>query len=126
MSFIKKRFRSFSYAFKGIFHAFHTQPNIRIHTLAAILAMVTGIFLEISRMEWLFIIIAIGIVFTTEIINSSIEKLVDMVSPERQEKAGNIKDMAAGAVLIASLTALIIGCIIFIPKILHLFFICSV
>ena len=77
--------------------------------------------MRINSVEWIFIIAAIGIVFTTEIINTTIEELVDLVSPERQKKAGVIKDLAAGAVMIAAIMALIIGCVIFIPKIFLIF-----
>jgi len=121
MSFITERGRSFRYAFAGIAHAFCTQPNLRIHSIAAVIAIASGVFLRINSVEWIFIIAAIGIVFTTEIINTTIEELVDLVSPERQKKAGVIKDLAAGAVMIAAIMALIIGCVIFIPKIFLIF-----
>lgn len=121
MGFFKKRFHSFSFAFKGIKIAFCTQPNAWIHTVAAVFAIAGGIFFKVNPGEWVFIVLAIGCVFAAEIINTSIEKLVDMISPEFHEKAGKVKDLAAGAVLVASLMALIIGCIIFIPKIMHLF-----
>jgi len=121
MAFLTERGRSFKFAFAGIIYAFRTQANAWIHSLAAILAVAAGFFLKISSGEWIFIVIAIGSVFTAEIFNTAIEKLVDIISLERQEKAGIVKDLSAGAVFIASLMALVIGCIIFIPKILHLF-----
>jgi diacylglycerol kinase len=121
MSFLNERSRSFKYAFAGIIHTFRTQPNVWIHALAMIIVVFAGFLLKISLIEWTLVIIAIGVVITTEILNTAIEKLVDLVSPERQEKAGIVKDLSAAAVLIASFMALIIGCIIFIPKILHVF-----
>ena len=120
MSYISSRGASFKCAFTGLFIAFRSEPNIRIHCIAAVIAVLCGVALNVSSTEWIFIAIAIGSVFTAEFFNSSIEKLVDLVSPERHEKAGIIKDIAAGAVLIAAITALIIGCIIFIPKLLQL------
>ena len=121
MGFLKERGRSFKYAFAGIKNAVCTQRNARIHLVAAIVAVTCGIILEISVIEWMFVVVAIGFVITAEIINTAIEKLVDLVSPERQEKAGIVKDLSAGAVLIASLMAFLIGSIIFIPKILQFF-----
>jgi diacylglycerol kinase (ATP) len=126
MAFFDERCRSFKYAFKGIFYAFGTQSNLWIHALAALVVVAGGYFLRITTGEWLFIVAAIGAVISAEIFNTSIEKLVDIVSPEKQEKAGIVKDLAAGAVFIASLMALIIGCIIFIPKILQVIFTGSV
>lgn len=76
-----------------------------------------GFYLEVTITDWLWLIAAIGFVLVTEIINSAIENLVDLVSPEKQKKAGLIKDMAAAAVLIASITAAIIGVLIFYPLI---------
>ncbi len=121
MAFLKERGRSFRYAFTGIAHAFRTQPNLWIHSVAIVITIAAGFLLRINSVEWIFIIAAIGVVITTEIINTAIEELVDLVSPERHEKAGIVKDLAAGAVLIAAIMALIIGCIIFIPKILLIF-----
>ena len=121
MTFFNERCKSFKYAFAGISYAFRTQPNAWIHFVSAILALTAGFILKISIVEWILIVTAIGIVITAEMINSSIEKLVDLVSPERQEKAGIVKDLSAGAVLIASLMAFVIGSIIFIPKIIQFF-----
>ena len=120
MGFIKERGRSFGYAWKGISWAFRTQTNIRIHAVMALIAITGGMILNISFIEWMFIVATIGIVLSAEMFNTAVEKMVDLISPERQERAGLIKDLSAGAVLIAALMALIIGGIIFIPKILHL------
>lgn len=121
MSYFISRCTSFKFAFTGLFIAFRSEPNIRIHCIAAAVAILCGVFLNVSFTEWMFITFAIGSVFTAELFNSAVEKLVDLVSPERQEKAGTIKDLSAGAVLITAITALIIGCIIFIPKLLKMF-----
>lgn len=113
--------RRFKYAFKGIFFAFKTQTNIRIHIIVTILVITAGFILKIKPMEWVFIIFAIGLVLTAELFNTAIESLVDLVSPDYNEKAGLIKDVAAGAVLIAAVVAVIIGVFVFLPKIKEIF-----
>ncbi len=95
-----------------------TQHNSWIQTGIAVIAIVLGFYLDISRVEWLFIIIATGLVLMAEIINTAIETMVDLLSPEKNEKAGRIKDLAAGSVLLASIMALAVGIIIFLPKLL--------
>ena len=110
-----KRFR---YAFKGIFFAFKTQSNIRIHTIAALLVTTAGFIFKLTLVEWGLVIFAIGLVLVSELINTAIESLVDVISPAYSEKAGFIKDVAAGAVLIAAVVSIIIGLIIFLPKII--------
>ena len=111
-----KRVQSFKYAFKGIAHVFVHEHNMWIHLLASVCVVFAGFYFHINSTEWVFITLAIGMVIAAEIFNSAIEKLVDFISPNQNEKAGLIKDIAAGAVLICALTAAIIGCIIFIPK----------
>ena len=115
------RLRSFHYAFRGIGWAFRLEHNLWIHTLAAAAAVVMGFLLQISALEWIVIVIVIAGVFVSELFNSAIESLVDLCSPGLDERAGRIKDMAAGAVLIAALGALATGLIIFVPKLLALF-----
>lgn len=116
----RKRAKSFVYAFRGIGRVFKTQPNMQIHVIIVLLVIVAGIWLELSVPEWLFIVFAIGFVFSAEIFNSAIEKLVDIVSPGYDDRAGRIKDMAAGAVLIAAITAVVIGLLIFVPRLTNL------
>jgi diacylglycerol kinase (ATP) len=115
---LKARIGSFRFAFRGILYALRTQHNLWIHLCTAVLAVVMGIVLRISITEWLFVCFAIGFVLAAEIVNTAIEKLVDLVSPDWKESAGRIKDLAAGFVLIAAITALIAGAVIFLPKIL--------
>jgi diacylglycerol kinase (ATP) len=113
--------QSFKYAFKGIFASFaKRQINIKIHVGIAIVTIVLAIILSINMMEWITIIACIGIVIAAEMMNTAIETLVDIVSPEWNEKAGRVKDIAAGAVLVLAIMALIIGIVIFLPKILAL------
>ncbi len=117
---MKKFIRGFGYAFKGIVHATVTQLNFRVHLLAVALVAFGGFVLHISTNEWLWIIICMGMVLAAELFNTALEYLTDMVSPEYHKKAGLIKDMSAGAVLIMAIAALIIGLIIFVPKLLAL------
>jgi len=117
---MKKLIRSFGYAFKGVAYAATTQLNFRIHLAAAVLALLAGYLLHISISEWLWVALSITLVLVTEIFNTMIESLTDLVSPGYNEKAGHIKDMSAGAVVIAALFAFITAIIIFLPKLLLL------
>ena len=119
---IKDRARSFGYAFKGLGYALKTEHNLWIHSLLALAAIAFGLWLEITPTEWLFVISAIGFVIVSELFNSSIEILVDLISPEQNTKAGLIKDISAGAVLLSAITAALIGLIIFGPKIFSICF----
>ena len=112
------RLKSFGYAFSGIINVLKKQHNFRIHVVIAIAVIIAGFWFEISIAEWLFLIFAIGFVLSAEMFNSAIEVLVDMISPGFDEKAGLAKDIAAGAVLVAAVTAAVIGLLIFIPYIL--------
>ncbi len=117
---IINRLKSFGFAFKGIKYTLQTQHNFRIHIVLAIIAILLGFLLSISLLEWISIIIVIGIVLSAEIFNSSIEELTNLISPEKNKIAGIVKDLSAGAVLILAITSFIIGIIIFLPKILEL------
>ncbi|MFT7380649.1 MAG: diacylglycerol kinase [Roseivirga sp.] len=114
---IKARIKSFRFAIDGLKHVIHNEHNFRIHLFAALVVIALGFYLQITTTDWLWLIAAIGFVMVTEILNSAIENLVDLISPQKQKKAGLIKDMAAAAVLIASITAAIIGVLIFYPLI---------
>jgi diacylglycerol kinase (ATP) len=111
----RARLASFKYAFQGLRQVLKVEQNIWAHLLAAITAIVLGAIFQISKTDWLIIILCIGLVLIAEIMNSAIEELVDLVSPQRNEKAGKIKDIAAGGVLIAAITALVAGIIVFLP-----------
>lgn len=110
-------FNSFGYALKGMMTIFRTEQNIWIHLAASVVAIALGFILHISSGEWIAITIVIALVIAAELFNTAIEYLVDHISPEHHPKMGNVKDMAAGAVLIVAIAALITGLIIFIPKI---------
>lgn len=117
---IGDRLKSFKFAFNGIRILFVNEHNAWIHLAAAMLVIIAGIVLKISISEWLAVLIAIGLVFTSEAINTSIEKLSDFISPERQNSIKEVKDLASAGVLISAITALIIGLIVFAQKILTL------
>ncbi|MEI7594472.1 MAG: diacylglycerol kinase family protein [Bacteroidota bacterium] len=114
---------SFKYALNGIKNLIETEKNFKIQLLLALTTLILGFYFNISKSEWILIIICFASVLTAEAFNSAIEKLVDLVSPDYNEKAGKIKDIAAGAVLITALNTAIIGMIIFIPKILNRFYV---
>lgn len=112
-----KFIKGFGYAFSGVAYAFKTQLNFKFHVVALLLTALAGWHFKLSVNEWLWIVVAAAIVLITELINTAIEVLVDLVSPEYNPKAKIIKDVAAASVLIAAIGAAIIGLIIFIPKI---------
>ena len=116
----KARSDSFRYAFRGLWSMLKKEHNARIHSLAAIVAVISGFLLKISLLEWSLLVIVIGIVFLTELINTALETLADEVDPELNENIMKAKDYAAAAVLISAIISLIAGCIIFIPKILNI------
>jgi diacylglycerol kinase (ATP) len=112
---LKKQLRSFGYAWKGIQSCVGKEQNLSFHLIAAMAVIIAGIVLGITRTEWIMVVMCIGTVIAAELFNTAIEKLVDLVSPERHPVAGRVKDIAAGAVLICAVAAAIIGLIIFIP-----------
>jgi diacylglycerol kinase (ATP) len=117
---MRKFIRGFGYAFNGIWRAAATQLNFRVHLVAAVVAVYGGWALHISPNEWMWIILCIGLVLAAELFNTAVEFLTDLVSPEYNKKAGLVKDMSAGAVLVVAICAVIIGLIIFAPKLLVL------
>ena len=117
---IKRRIKSFEYAFSGLKILIREEHNARIHLFAALGVVVAGFIFNISISEWIAVIFAIGLVITIELINSSIENISDFISPEKHNSIKKIKDLAAAGVLMSAITALIIGMIIFTPKILIL------
>lgn len=111
-----KRFGSFVHAFNGLRILLREEHNSWIHIAAAIVAIVLGFVFHISTYEWIAIAFAIGLVIALEIVNSAFESLSDFVSPERHDSIKKIKDLAAAAVLIGAITALAVGLLIFLPK----------
>lgn len=111
---------SFKNAFDGIVSAYKTEKHLRFHFLVTLFIVIIGFIFKLNRFEWMSILIVIGLVIQAELLNTAIEKLLDYTKPEIHPKAKIIKDMAAGAVLTASIIAAIVGIIIFLPKLLLL------
>ncbi|WP_042224065.1 diacylglycerol kinase family protein [Oceanobacillus manasiensis] len=107
----------FKYAWNGVLSVVKTERNFRIHLLAAFIVICAGIIMQLSQVEWLFIVIAIGSVLTAECLNSAVEKMLDYLKPEIHPKAKVVKDLSAGAVLLTVLMSVVVGLIVFIPKI---------
>lgn len=116
---MKKFIRGFYFAFSGLVYTFKTQLNFRVHCFAAILVSILSFYLNLNISEWLWIIAAMALVLISELMNTSIETIVDLVSPEYNKKAGIAKDAAAAMVLLSAVTAVIIGIIILLPKIIN-------
>ncbi len=120
--FLFSRFRSFRYAGNGIWIFFSTQESAKIHLVGLTLTIILGFVLVLERWEWVALGLTIGIVLASEAFNTAIEGIVDKISPDFDPKAGNIKDIAAGAVLLASFCAVVVGALIFVPRIWTLIF----
>jgi len=118
MSILKKRIDSFRFAFKGLADLFISQPNARIHAVATIVALILGGVLGLSKIEWCLIVLCIFAVLAAEAFNTALEYLTDLVSPEYHLLAGKTKDVAAAGVLLTAFGALIVGTIIYLPKVL--------
>lgn len=116
---IKKRIKSFAYAFKGIRGLF-SQPNARIHACVAVIVITCGAWLGLAPWEWAVVALCIGGVLMAEAFNTALEALCDKVSPEIDPLIGRAKDLAAGAVLLFVFAAVAAGLIIFLPKFLAL------
>ena len=113
---MRKRIQSFGYAIRGIRYVFGTEANMKIHIAISILVIICGIVFAISLTEWIFCLLCIGLVVAAEMLNTAIENVVDLASPEQHPLAGKAKDIAAGAVLICAVISVIIGLLIFFPK----------
>lgn len=117
---IRKRILSFKYAFNGLRILITEEPNAVLHALAAVCVLLLGYFLHISVTEWIAVVFAVGLVITIEIINTAIENTADFISPGKHEMIRKIKDLSAAGVLISVITAIIIGLLVFVPKIVSL------
>jgi diacylglycerol kinase (ATP) len=115
----KSRLQSFRYAFQGIASLLKTQPNARLHLAAAVMVGIAGAMWSLSSSEWCLLILTVSLVWITEAINTAIEFVTDLASPNFHELAGKAKDVAAAAVLLAALNALVIGVIIFGPRLIN-------
>jgi diacylglycerol kinase len=109
-------------AFKGLAYAIRTQGHLKVHLAAALAVCVAGAYYQLAVWEWVAVVGCIGMVGTTELLNTAIERWVDAQQPDYDPQAGLVKDVAAGAVLWAALCAAIVGLMIFVPKILALLY----
>ena len=116
----KRLINSFKYAFDGLKYAFIYEQNLTVHILATIIVIIFGFLFKISIFEWLVLFLIIGLVIATELINTSIEATIDLITDEINPLAKIAKDTAASAVLVFGLTSLIIGALIFLPKIMNM------
>lgn len=112
-----KRFHviSFKYAFQGIIAALKEEPNLKFHFLAGLLAILFSFFLQISKQDWIIIILLIGFVIAVELTNTAIEAVVDAFTEKEHPGAKLAKDISAGAVLVAAVTSAVLGILIFTP-----------
>jgi len=110
---MNRLFRSFKAAFQGIRAAIVSQQNLKIHVAVALTVCAAGVYVDLTLIEWALVAVAIGLVISAELMNTAIETLVDVVEPEKNPRAGRVKDIAAGAVLVASIAAIIIGVLVF-------------
>lgn len=117
MNELHKRLKSFVYAFQGLGSFLKKEHNAWIHCMAIIVVVSAGLYYHITTTEWCIVLLCFGLVLSAEAFNTAIERLVNLVSPDFHPIAGDVKDVAAGAVLICAIVSAIIGCIIFIPYI---------
>ena len=115
---VRKRTKSFQFAFHGLYQFFSTQHNAIIHAIATGVVITLSAIIKLPLNKFLFVIIAIGLVWMAELFNTAIEQLCDMVCPKQHPQIKFIKDVSAAAVLVTALIAVITACIIFIPVLL--------
>jgi len=115
---IRARGKSIYYSFEGLFALFRGEHNMWIHLLATIVVIALAVLLRVNSVEFAILFLAMGMVWSSEIFNSAIEKIMDFITEEKKPQIKFIKDIAAAAVLVSALAALVTGCFIFIPKIL--------
>jgi diacylglycerol kinase (ATP) len=119
-TFFTGRLKSMGFALKGAIKLITTEHSVMVQSSLAVLLIIAGFYFKISREEWMLQILATGLVLSIEGLNTAIEKIADFIHPEFHNRIGFIKDIAAGAVFFAALSAIAIGCLIYIPKLLVL------
>ncbi len=117
-TFLSGRLKSVTFAVKGAIKLITTEHSIMVQFSLGILMTIAGFYCNITKTEWLFQILAIGLVMSIEGLNTAVEKVADFIHPDYHERIGFIKDISAGAVLFAAITAIVIGLIIYTPKFL--------
>ena len=119
--YLKKKIKSFKYAFTGIAELWKHESNTRIHMFFTIVVLIISVLLKVSRTEICILVLIIGAVWSAEAMNSAIERVVDLVTAEKNPIAKAAKDLAAGSVLILAISSVLIGLVIFLPKIIAIF-----
>lgn len=110
---MKKLIKSFGYAFNGLRIAISTQRNMQIHLIAVAVVTTTGFYFHITPAEWLAVVLCFALVTSLEMINTAIEILADKLHPEKNEQIGKVKDVAAGAVLVAAVFTVVVAILVF-------------
>jgi diacylglycerol kinase (ATP) len=116
----RRRVASFGHAFRGVGAALGSEVHLRFHAIATVVVGGLGFYYDISRLEWALVAISVACVWAAELMNTAIEALTDLASPGFHPLAGKAKDVAAGAVLLAAIGALVVGGLVFGPKIFPL------
>lgn len=116
-SFFIKRIKSVGYAFKGAYLLITTEASVKVQFFIGVIMTALGFYYNLSSTEWIIQILTIALIMGLEGLNTAVEEIADFVHPEHHKKIGLIKDLAAGAVFIFAIAAVIVGCIIYIPKI---------
>jgi diacylglycerol kinase (ATP) len=116
-TFFTGRLKSVGFAFKGAIKLVTTEHSVMVQSLIAVLLTIAGFYFKIDRYEWMIQILLFGLVLSIEGLNTAVEKVADFIHPDYHERIGFIKDIAAGAVFFAAMTAIAIGCMIYIPRI---------
>ena len=116
-NFVIERIKSIGFAFRGLFLLIRSEPSFQIQCVIGILITLTGFYFQISMLEWLIQLICIAMVMGMEALNTAIEKLADYIQPKFDKQIGVTKDISASAVMIVSIISVIVGCIIYIPKV---------
>lgn len=114
---VRRRAASFGYAFRGVWAALRTEIHLRFHALATVVVLGLGFYFRLSRLEWALVALAVGLVGSLELVNTAVEAVVNLVSPDYHPLAGRAKDVAAGAVLVGALAALAVGLLVFGPRV---------
>lgn len=114
---VRKRAASFGYAFRGVGAALRTEVHLWFHAVATVVVVGLGLYFGLARWEWAAVVLAVGAVWCAELVNTAVEAVVNLVSPEFHPLAGRAKDVAAGAVLVMALAALVVGLLIFGPRV---------
>ncbi len=114
---LKKRIQSFKHAFNGLKILVFEEHNARIHMLAVVVVVIAGIYFNISSKEWMAVFLAMTLVIAAELFNSAIENIADFVTKEQHPEIKKVKDLSAAAVLVCAVGAVVIGLLVFVPKI---------